>query len=200
MFGHCLIRLIHQIVVLRKEFSNKKILIRKEDLKSVYRRLHLHARSDKQSGVRVKIDEIWNIIISLRITFGGVPGPAYSCTFSDIVCDTIKDSLDCDSMSENEVCSEFKEFIPPEEKLNDNIPFGKALSLEVKVPVEKNGKFDVYIDDFIGVTVDINNNKSRLEKAPCTVIYAVSHTSVNNTFIPRKILIEKYKYRAERAL
>ena len=103
-------------------------------------------------------------------------------------------------MSENEVCSEFKEFIPPEEKLNDNIPFGKALSLEVKVSVEKKGKVDVYIDDFIGVTVDINNKKSRLEKNPCTVIHAVSHTSVNNTFVPRKILIEKYKCRAEGSL
>ena len=42
--------------------------------------------------------------------------------------------------TKNEVCSEFEEFILPEEKLNDNIPFGKALSLEVKVPVEKKRK------------------------------------------------------------
>ena len=116
MFVHCLIRLIHQIVVLRQEFPNKKILIRKEDLKSVYRRLHLYAPLAKQSDVRVKIDEIWYIIISLRITFGGAPGPAYFCTFSDIFCDTINDLLDCDSWNENEVCSEFEKFIPPEEK------------------------------------------------------------------------------------
>ena len=42
--------------------------------------------------------------------------------------------------TKNEVCSEFEEFILPEEKLNDNIPLGKALSLEVKVPVEKKRK------------------------------------------------------------
>ena len=102
--------------------------------------------------------------------------------------------LDCGSWNENKLCSEFEKYIPLEEKLDKNIPFEKALSLEVELPVEKNGIFDVYIDDFIGVTVDINNNKSRLEKSPCIVIHVVPHNSENDTFVPRDLReIDKYK-------
>ena len=36
MFGDCLLRIIHYIVHLRKRYPNKKVLIRKEDLKSAY--------------------------------------------------------------------------------------------------------------------------------------------------------------------
>ena len=43
MFGDCLLRIIHYIVHLRKRYPNKKILIRKEDLKSAYRRMYLAA-------------------------------------------------------------------------------------------------------------------------------------------------------------
>ena len=97
MFCHCLSRLIHQIVALRTKYPTQKMWLRKEDLKSAYRWLHLHSRSAIQSDVRVKINEIWYIIISLRITVGGAPGPADFYTFSDIGCDTINDLLDCDS-------------------------------------------------------------------------------------------------------
>ena len=57
----------------------------------------------------------------------------------------------------------------------------------MNIPVEKKGKFDVYINNFIGVTVNIYNNKSRLDKVPCTVIHAVSHTSANDFSVPREI-------------
>ena len=100
MFGHCLLRLIHQIVSLRKRYPNKKIWIRKEDLKSAYRRLHLRASSALKSAVRVKMNKVWYIILSLRITFGGTSGPADFCLFSDILCDTINDLLACKSWDE----------------------------------------------------------------------------------------------------
>ena len=131
------------------------------------------------------------IIISIKITFGGTRGPVDFCKFSDIICDTINDLLDYDSWNESKVCSDFVKFIPPEEKLDKNIPFGKALGLKVKVPVEKKETFDVYIDDFIGVTVDINNNKPRLEKDPFPVIHVISHTLENDTFLSREKLIKK---------
>ena len=61
--------------------------------------------------------------------------------------------------------------------------------------MEKNGKFDVYIDDFIGVAVDLNNNKSRFEVAPCTVIHAVSNNPSNEEIIPRDDIIEVVKFK-----
>ena len=200
MFGHCLLRLIHQIVSLRKRYPNKKIWIRKEDLKSAYRRLHLRASSALKSAVRVKMNKIWYIILSLRITFGGTSGPAAFCLFSDILCDTINDLLACKSWDEKQICSDFTKNIPPAENMNNNIPYAKASELSVDIPIEDTGKFDVYIDDFIGITVDIANNKSRLEVAPCTVIHAVSNNPTSENHIPRDNMIEIDKCIAEGAI
>lgn len=44
MFGNCLSRLLHYIVHLRKRHPNKRILIRKEDLKSAYRQIPLTSK------------------------------------------------------------------------------------------------------------------------------------------------------------
>ena len=57
MFGHCLLRIIHQVVALREKYPDKKIFIRKEDLKSAYRRMHLESKSAIRSAVRVQIDD-----------------------------------------------------------------------------------------------------------------------------------------------
>ena len=141
----------------------------------------------------------WYIILSLRITFGGTPGPADFCLFSDIVCDTINDLLDCESWDEKETVSDFIKNVPPAEEMDESIPFKEARELSIDIPVEKNGKFDVYIDDFIGVAVDLNNNKSRLEAAPCTVIHAVSNNPSSNDEIPRDNMIEVDKCFAEGA-
>ena len=200
MFCHYLLRLIHQIVSLRKRHPNKKIWIRKEDLKSAYRRLHLRASSALKSAVRVKMNKIWYIILSLRITFGGTSGPADFCLFSDILCDTINDLLACKPWDEKQICSDFIKNIPPAENMNNNIPFAKASELSVDIPIEDTGKFDVYIDDFIGIKVDIANNKSRLEVAPCTVIQKVSNNPTSENHIPRDNMIEIDKCIAEGAI
>ena len=50
MFGDCLLRILHHIVHLRKRYPTKKILIRKEDLNSSYRRMHLAAKSALRSA------------------------------------------------------------------------------------------------------------------------------------------------------
>ena len=43
MFGHTLLRVIHHIVYLRTKYPGEIILLRKEDFKSAYRRIHLRA-------------------------------------------------------------------------------------------------------------------------------------------------------------
>ena len=146
------------------------------------------------------MNEILYIILSLRITFGGTSGPATLCLFSDILCDTTNDLLACKSWDEKQICSDFIKNIPPAENMSNNIPFAEASELSVDNPVEDTGKFDVYIDDFIGITVDIGNNKSRLEVAPCTVIHAVSNNLSSENHITRDNMIEIYKCITEGAI
>ena len=200
MFGHCLQRVIHQIVNLRAQYPNKKIYIRKEDLKSAYRRMHLRAKSALKSAVRVKMNGAWYILISTRLPFGGSACPTEFCLLTDMICDTINDVLLCDDWDESKVFSEFSDFIPDDEEMDENIPFEEAKPLAVEIELSNKGYFDVYIDDFIGVTVDLNNNKARLKAVPGTVIDAVSHRATGHLGIKRENMIAKDKCEAEGAI
>ena len=200
MFGHCLQRIIHQIVDLRARHPSKKIYIRKEDLKSAYRRMHLRAKSALRSAVRVKIKGIWYILISTRLPFGGSPCPPDFCLLTDMICDTINDVLLCDDWDESKVFSDFSNFVPADEELDENIPFCEAKSLAVQIEPNDKGYFDVYIDDFIGITVDIGNNKARLKAVPGTVIDAVSHRAKEELDIKRENMVAKDKCEAEGAI
>ena len=200
MFGHCLSRIIHQIVDLRARHPSKKIFIRKEDLKSAYRRMHLRSRSALRSAVRVKIKGAWYILISTRLPFGGSPCPPDFCLLSDMICDTMNDLLLCKDWDETKVSYEFCNFIPEDEVLDDSIPFEPAKSLAVKLIPNDKGSFDVYIDDFLGIAVDIGNNKARLKAAPGTVIDAVSHRATAPLDVKRDGLIARDKCEAEGAV
>jgi len=50
--------------------------------------------------------------------------------------------------------------------LEDDIPFGIRRVLIVDIPVDSKGTVDLYFDNFCGLTVDIDNNATRLERAP----------------------------------
>ena len=108
------------------------------DTKRVYQvsiqKIILTSKSALKSAVRVKMNEIWYIILSLRIAFGGTSGPAYFCLFSNILCDVINDLLACKSWDETQICSDFIKNIPPAKNMNNNIPFAEASELSVDIP------------------------------------------------------------------
>ena len=200
MFGHCLSRVLHQIIALRKKYPSRKIFIRKEDLKSAYRRMHLEAKSAVRSAVRVKINGEWYVLISLRLPFGGSSCPPDFCLMSDIVCDVTNDLLQCENWNESKVHSLLSDFVPPDEELNEDIPLAQAEDIAVPIQAKDKGSFDVFIDDFIGVTVDIGNNKERLKVAPGTVIHAVANITEDDLGVKRDHFIAKDKCQAEGAL
>lgn len=200
MFGHALLRIIHHIVHLRKRFPDKVIWLRKEDFKSAYRRMHLREQTAKRSAVRIAINDITYVLISLRLPFGGAPCPSDFCTVSDIVTDCINDLLDSKDWDESKVCSDFVKFIPPPEILAADIPFAQARDMCVTLPDEDNGKCDGFIDDLISVCVDIANNLLRLTAAPCTIIHAMSHAATDgSTFLARDDMVSIDKCVAEGA-
>jgi hypothetical protein len=158
MFGHTLLRIIHYIVNLRSRYPSKKIWLRKEDLKSAYRRMHLSAASAFSSAVRVKIHQIWYILLSVRLPFGGASCPPEFCLLSDLITDLINDTLSCEAWDHHTVVSTYINKIPPAVLLDSQIPFAKARPMIVTLPNEDHGKADVFIDDIITVAVDINQN------------------------------------------
>ena len=64
--------------------------------------------------------------------------------------------------------------VPNKIILDDNIPFGIGRDLVVDIPVDPSGTVVLYIDDLYGLTVDINDNALRLERAPLLALGSVA--------------------------
>ena len=58
--------------------------------------------------------------------------------------------------------------------MEDGIPFGIGRDLIVDIPVDSRGIVDLYIDDFCGLTVDIDDNATRLERAPLLALVSAA--------------------------
>ena len=166
MFGHALLRIIHRIVHLRKLHPSKIIWIRKEDLKSAYRRMHVNGKTALQAAVQMKINGIDFILIPLRLPFGGSICPSEFCLLSDMMTDAINDLLASKDWNPREVHSNYVVQIPPPQKLPDDIPFEKAQDLSVIIEEGDICKADVFIDDVITVGVDMDDNLERIMAAP----------------------------------
>ena len=199
MFSFVFSRIVHYIVALRRKFKNTRIWIRKEDIKSAFRRLHLNAITAFRSAVRVYIDGNWYIIISLRMPFGGAPCPSEFALATDLIADTINDLLADTNWNHKEVYSDMIHEILDPIPLPDDIPFAQSRDLSVEVPLEEYGKTDVYIDDFITIGPDKYDILERITKAPITVIHAIADNSLSSDNIPRDDIVAVDKMKAEGA-
>ena len=174
MFAHILLQIIHYIVALRRDYPTKKIWIRKEDFKSAFRRIHLDQLTAMRSAVRVKLNNTWYLLISLRQPFGGSPCPSEFAVAADIITDTINDSLQDASWDYRKTYSATADKIPSCNALPDNIPYHPTREMSVKIDPSSKGKADVYVDDIITIAVDIQDNLERITKAPVTIMHAVA--------------------------
>ena len=199
MFGHTLLQIIHYIVNLRRRHPKKRIWIRKEDIKSAYRQMHLHAALAFTSAVQVCIKQVWYILLSICLPFGGSPCPSEFCLLSDIITDLVNDLLSCSSWDHCTVHSDYLDKIPLTVALDSNIPFTQARDLIVSLPDEDQGKTDCFVDDLISVAVDIDDNLDRLRAAPCTIIHVVAHSTPSQSLSNRDNLIADNKNDAEGA-
>ncbi len=104
----------------------------------------------------------------LRLFFGGAPCPLEWGTISESVCDLINAILQHDNWDPLTLfATAAQAHVPPKEVLSDDVLFVIRQDLIVDIPVNARGIVDVYIDDFFGLTVDLedSNNATRLEWA-----------------------------------
>jgi hypothetical protein len=67
--------------------------------------------------------------------------------------------------------------VPSKEILSNYIPFGIGRDLIIDIPIDTRRTVDIYIDDFIGLTVNVKNsdNMAQLKQAPLLGLAAISH-------------------------
>ena len=74
------------------------------------------------------------------------------------------------------LCAPNVHLVPPPLFVEDSIPFAEEKDLIIDVPVDARGTADVYIDDTISPTVDVedSNNVQRLEQATLLAIHCAA--------------------------
>jgi hypothetical protein len=99
----------------------------------------------------------------LWLTFGGAPCPLEWGSITESICylaNAILLSNNWDPLSLQSPAQ-----VPNKIVLADDTPFGIGRDLIVDIPVNPRGTVDLYINGFVGLTVDINDNTVRLKQA-----------------------------------
>jgi hypothetical protein len=125
----------------------------------------------------------------IRLTFDGDPCLSEWGSISESNCNLISVILLSNKWDPSTFfASNGQHLIPPKNILPDNIPFGIGRDLTiVNIAVDPRGTADIYIDEFIRLTINIkgSNNKTRLECALPLRLSVVSHKVSPHKPLPR---------------
>ena len=115
-------------------------------------------------------------LMMLRLTFGGAPCPAEWGSIAESIYDLVNEILLRDEWEPLSLFSPAQHLVPEKTHLTDNIPFGIGRELVVNIPVDPREKIDIYINNFVGLTVDIDgsDNAKRMESAPLLPVNVTS--------------------------
>jgi hypothetical protein len=193
MYSFALLRILHYLVSLWSRHPNIKIFISKFDLESAYRRCHLSGSTASESLT------IYNdtLIMALRMTFGGAPCPSLWGLSSETITDVCNTLIQCSSWDFISFYDKTANKIPDPVCLLPDMTFAKARELSVDIPVNDLGKVDVFIDDNIAVTPDLNCNTKRVIRAIPLAIHSVARPVNPDDDIPRVDIISAKKLQAE---
>ncbi|MBM4076045.1 MAG: hypothetical protein FJ267_10410, partial [Planctomycetes bacterium] len=200
MFGKCLLRIINWAVAARRKYPNSRIFAKKDDFKSAYRRCHLHWLTACKTVTQIK--ELMLAFMNLRLTFGGCLCPNFWCLMSELMCDLVTAILHNDEWDPTTLFGRNQHLVPPPIRLHDNIPFGEGRELIVDIDVDPRGMNDVYIDDVISLTVEIESmdNLIRCDRAPLLMFDTCSRPLSNAKSIPRETMEARNKLESEALL
>jgi hypothetical protein len=135
--------------------------------------------------------------MALQMTFGGAPCPSLWGYISETMADISNVLIKNKYWDPNKVFDPISKSIPPPLSLPEDIPFHPAKELAVPLPIDDEGKTDVYLDDTIGIAPDIEDYVTRVRYAIPLAIHTLARPTNNNDIIPRKDIISIKKLMAE---
>jgi len=131
------------------------------------------------------------------MTFGGSPCPALWGIISETITDIGNSLIQNEFWDHNIIFDPVSDMIDTPSSLPDNIPFHTAKELSMSLPENSLGYIDIYIDDTIGVTPDLNDNALRMSRAIPLAIRTLARPINPSDMIPRKDITSMKKYKAE---
>lgn len=160
-YGWCFLRIVAQAIEMRRAYPNTRIIVIKGDFKSAYRRIHYLAKA----AVQCMVSWMGYIFMWLRLSFGGSACPSCWCVVGEAMVDLANDLLLNQDFKVDSIVSRYFESILDSEYLSDDIPFGFALPTVTRPPTREQGTIDIFVDDMIGICVDIDQNPRRMCQA-----------------------------------
>ena len=106
--------------------------------------------------------------------FGGAPCPSEWGSIAKSICDLANAILLNNKWDHFSLQSPAQYLVPNKITLEDDTPFGIGRDLIVNIPVNSRGTVDLYIDNFCGLMVDIDDNATRLERAPLLALVSAA--------------------------
>ena len=195
VYGWCLDRLIHQMVALRRDHPETRILICKFDWGSAYRRINGDGTLVAGSITTDADGEFANIL--LRLSFGGKPHPALFSTMSEAACDFCNDLVDLKDWHPDKLNSPLQRLMGPIQRADDSIPFAQGKELAVDVEPRPEGFHDVYLDDMVQLFLDQPETVKRASGIVPFVLHAMVRPTSDDEPIPRNDILAEDKMLAE---
>ncbi len=112
----------------------------------------------------------------LWLSFGGKPCPFEWGVISETICDLANAILLSNDWDPGKLFAPNQHLVPESKLLAPDVPFAAGAELIDKIPVDSQGTHNVYIDNIIGLTVNIpgSNNVARGQAAALLVINATA--------------------------
>ena len=135
----------------------------------------------------------------LRLTFGGKACPSEWSALAEPQCDLSNALLHDDKWDPTALASPSQHRVPATGNAERGRPFGVGRELVVDIPINPRGIYDLYLDDIIGLTLDMpgTNNLERSAGAHLLAIAATARPSHDNEPIPREAMEAEAKLAAE---
>lgn len=192
-YGHCMMRILHGIHIMRLNQPFIRILMLKLDLDAAYRRLHVTARM-----ALLTITVIQKIAyILLRLPFGVANGPNDYSLISEPIFDLTNDVLRDPTFDPTDLHSPLQsEFEAPASTYDDSTPFEPARPLFVDVPFFW-AMADGYIDDIITIVLDVGGWLKKAVNAAPLVIHSMFRPTDAADLLPRNEPISIRKLKGE---
>jgi hypothetical protein len=181
----------------RNKYPQTRIYSTKIDFKAAFRRLHLHYSTAVQCCTQIPDLEI--VLMTLCLTFGGAPCPFKWGAISELICDLATAILLNKNWKPDELHAPNQDKFPEPQFFPDNTPFGKGRELIVNVDVNKFGIHNIYIDDLIGLRINLpdSDHCKRSECAPLLAMDICARWPNPNEPIPRYKMAARKKLDAE---